>query len=288
MKQIDAATRLCAVIGNPVEHSLSPLMHNAAFEATGLNYVYVAFRVEDVAACLTGMRALPSFRGMSVTIPHKRAVMAQLDEIEPLAQHVGSVNTVTNENGRLVGSSTDGPGTLRAFQEAGVSLEGRRVLFLGAGGAVRAVAFAIAQAAPGTPMTILGRTATNVDELVRDVREKGKAKVVGGSLDADLAESMATHDIVVQGTPVGMHPHPGDTPIPHELLRPDQVIFDMVYRPYRTRLVREAEAAGCKVVLGVEMLINQAVLQFERWTGVSAPVSAMREAVVSALAREGE
>jgi len=114
-------------------------MHNAAFEAAGLNYVYVAFRVEDVAGCLAGMRALSTLRGMSVTIPHKRAVMAHLDEIEPLAEHVGSVNTVTNENGRLIGSTTDGPGTLRAFQDAGIGLQGRRVLFLGAGGAVRAV-----------------------------------------------------------------------------------------------------------------------------------------------------
>jgi shikimate dehydrogenase len=286
MTRIDSATRLCAVIGNPVEHSLSPAMHNAAFRATGLNYVYVAFRVEDVAACLTGMRALPSFRGMSVTIPHKRAVMAFLDEIEPFAEHVGSVNTVTNEDGRLIGSITDGPGTLRAFEEAGIDLKGRRVLFLGAGGAVRAVAFAVADAFPGTQMTILGRTASHVEELVNDVREKGRGEVVGGSLESDLKGAMASHDVVVQGTPVGMHPHTADSAIPKEWLRADQVIFDMVYRPHRTRLVREAEAVGCRVVFGVEMLINQAVLQFERWTGVPAPVSAMREALLEALARE--
>ncbi|MDX9972664.1 MAG: shikimate dehydrogenase [FCB group bacterium] len=285
-RRIDASTRLCAVIGNPVEHSLSPCMHNAAYEATGLNYVYVAFRVEDVAACLAGMKALAGFRGMSVTIPHKLAVMPQLDEIEPLARHVGSVNTITNENGRLIGSTTDGPGTLRAFEEAGVSLAGRRVLFLGTGGAVRAVAFAVAQAFPEVRMTILGRTGAHVAQLVDDLLQKGGANASGGDLDGDLESAMAEHDVIVQGTPVGMHPHPGDSPVPREWLRPEQVVFDMVYRPRRTRLIREAEAAGCRVVLGIEMLINQAVLQFERWTGVPAPVSAMRDAVLAELARE--
>ena len=134
---IDAHTRLCAVIGNPVGHSLSPAIHNAAFEAMGLNFVYVAFSVTDVAGCLAGMRALPGFRGMSVTIPHKRAVMRHLDSISPMAERVGAVNTIINDGGRLSGDTTDGPGTLRAFAEAGITLAGKRILFLGAGGAVR-------------------------------------------------------------------------------------------------------------------------------------------------------
>jgi shikimate dehydrogenase len=285
MREIDAHTKLCAVIGNPVEHSLSPRMHNAAFEAAGLNYVYVAFRVEDVGGCLAGMRALPSFRGMSVTIPHKLAVMEHLDEIEPLARHIGCVNTVTNENGRLVGAATDGPGTLRAFAEAGVALEGKRVLFLGSGGAVRAVAFAVAVEFPTATVTILGRTRGHVDALVNDLREKTEAGAAGGDLETDLREAMATHDVVIQGTPVGMHPHPEDTPVPKDLFRPEQVVFDMVYRPHRTRFLREAEEVGCRTIVGVEMLINQAVLQFERWTGVPAPRDAMRGAVLSELTR---
>ena len=154
---INADTRLCAVIGHPVAHSLSPVLHNAAFRAAGLNCVYLAFDVTDVAACLQGMRAMPAFRGMSVTIPHKMAVMPHLDEIDPMARVVGCVNTVTNESGRLVGSVTDGVGTLRAFEAAGVQLAGRRILFLGAGGAVRAVAYAMAlQSAPAC-ITLLGK-----------------------------------------------------------------------------------------------------------------------------------
>ena len=143
MPTIDAETQLCAVIGDPVGHSLSPAIHNAAYEALGLNFAYLAFCVKDLGAFLQGMRSIPSFRGASVTIPHKLAVMEYLDSIDPLAEKVGSVNTITNESGTLVGSTTDGPGAVRALKEAGVALEGKRVLFLGAGGAVRAVAFSV-------------------------------------------------------------------------------------------------------------------------------------------------
>jgi len=278
--KINTATQLCAVIGNPVAHSFSPALHNAAFEALKLNYIYVAFRVEDVAGALTGMRALPSFRGMSVTIPHKVAVMPYLDEIDPLAQHVGCVNTITNEQGRLLGSITDGVGTLRAFDEAGVSLEGKRVLFAGAGGAVRAVAFAMAEKARPAGITILGRTRSRVESLVRDLRETSPTPITAGDLATEVPKAMAAHEVVVQGTPLGMFGHETDeSSIPVEYLRPEQVVFDMVYRPVKTRLIEAAEMAGCKVVLGMEMLLHQAVLQFESWTGVRAPEEVMRAAL---------
>ena len=282
MRAIDTSTRLCAVIGNPVEHSLSPLIHNAAFDAAGLNYVYLAFRVDDVQGCLTGMRALPGFRGLSVTIPHKLAVLERLDEIDPMARHVGAVNTVCNESGRLIGSTTDGPGALRAFDEAGISLEGKRVLFVGAGGAVRSVAFAMAMQARCSGITILGRTRSRVEAITGDLLARTQGIVRSGNLSDDLAEAMAAHEIIVNGTPLGMYPHGGnDTPIPKELLSQDHVVFDMVYRPMKTRLIREAEAAGCRTLLGIEMLIHQAALQFETWTGIRAPVDVMRSAVFS-------
>jgi shikimate dehydrogenase len=281
---------MCAVIGNPVEHSLSPLIHNAAFEAAELNYVYVAFRVEDVPGCLAGMRAMDGFRGMSVTIPHKVAVMEYLDEMDPMALEVGAVNTIVHEKGRLVGSTTDGPGTLRAFEEAGVSLAGKQILFLGAGGAVRSVAFAMADRARPARLTILGRTLSRVGSLVDDLAARTGVKVEGGSLATDLDRAMATHDVVVQGTPVGMYPSGMDATVaPPRLFRADQVVFDMVYRPLKTRFLQDAEAAGCRTVLGVEMLIHQAALQFETWTGVAAPTDVMRAALVAKLAeRPGE
>lgn len=287
MPSIDTATQLCAVIGNPVEHSLSPLIHNAAFEATGLNYVYVAFRVVDVAGCLAGMRALPSFRGMSVTIPHKIAVMDHLDEIDPMAVKVGAVNTIVNEGGRLLGSTTDGVGTLRAFAEAGVDLAGMRALFVGSGGAVRSVAFAMVEQAGVAQVTILGRTPSRVDALVDDLAAKTGGNVRGGSLADDLAGAMAEHDVVVQGTPMGMYPERMDeTLVPRRLLRREHVVFDMVYRPHKTRLIREAEAVGCRTVLGIEMLLHQAAVQFETWTGAAAPLAAMRGPLAAELTAE--
>lgn len=280
MSTVDTATQLCAVIGNPVEHSLSPAIHNAAFESAGLNYVYVAFRVEDVHGCLMGMRALEGFRGMSVTIPHKLAVMEFLDEIDPMARRVGSVNTIVKEAGRLIGSTTDGPGTLRAFADAGVSLEGKRVLFLGAGGAVRAVAFAMVELARVDRVTILGRTTSRVENLVNDLRLHSSVEIIAGSLSNRFA-AVPEHDVIINGTPTGMYPSNQDeTLVTAEMLRSEQVVFDMVYRPLRTRLLQEAEAAGCRTIEGIEMLLNQAVLQFELWTGMPAPYEAMRRAVV--------
>lgn len=283
MKPIDTSTQLCAVIGHPVGHSLSPAIHNAAFAAAGLNYAYLAFDVDDVAGFLTGMRAMPSFRGVSVTIPHKRAVMAHLDEIDPMARDIGSINTITQTDGRLTGTSTDGPGTLRAFAEAGVSFEGKRVLFTGNGGAVRAVAFAVATQTPAAGLVVLGRDLGRVRTLTGELVHKTGADVEAGLVDHDMPRALAACDIVIQGTPIGMHPHPGESCIPRKLLRPDHVVFDMVYRPHTTRLIEDAQAAGCTVIHGVEMLINQAVLQFETWTGAPAPYAAMRRAVLDAL-----
>lgn len=281
---IDTSTQLCAVIGNPVAHSLSPAMHNAAFAAAGLNYVYLAFGVGDVGAFLTGMRAMPSFRGLSVTIPHKLAVMEHLDEIDPLARRVGSVNTVTNDGGRLIGTTTDGLGTLRAFVDAGVPLAGRRVLFLGSGGAVRSVAFAFAEQGQVAGMTILGRTPTNVASLAADLRQGTGATVSSGDLGADMERAMAEHDVIVQGTSVGMHGHDeGKSVVPAHYWRAGHAAFDMVYRPLKPKFILDAEAAGCRTILGLDMLVNQAVLQFEGWTAVSAPREIMRNALLKAL-----
>ncbi len=281
---INTQTGLCAVIGNPVGHSLSPAMHNAAFQARGLNCVYLAFEVAALEACLAGMRAMPSFRGMSVTIPHKVAAMAHLDEIDPMARKVGCINTITNEGGRLVGSTTDGLGTLRAFDEAGVPLENRRILFIGTGGAVRSVAFAMADLGAPERITIAGRTPAHVAALAGDLRENTAARIETADLRMELLDILGDHDIVIQGTPVGMYPERvGESCVPAESLRPDMVVFDMVYRPMKTKLIADAAAAGCTAILGLEMLVNQAVLQFEQWTGVTAPREVMREALENAL-----
>lgn len=281
---IDTETLLCAVIGNPVAHSLSPAIHNAAFEALGINAAYLAFHVTDVAACLTGMRALPSFRGMSVTIPHKEAVMPFLDEIDPLARRVGCVNTVTNDHGRLKGMTTDGPGTLRAFQEAGVDLRGRRLLFTGAGGAVRAVAFAMAGHSEPAAITILGRNPERMQTLAADLRDATGVPVECGALGEDAGEIVTRHDVIIQGTPIGMFGHgEKQSCIPAAALESRHVVFDMIYRPLETQLLADARRAGCTLISGTEMLVNQAAIQFETWTGSEAPRDVMRSALLTAL-----
>ena len=281
---INSDTQLCGVIGNPVGHSLSPAIHNAGYAAQELNFVYLAFEVSDVGAVLKGMRAMPNFRGLSVTIPHKTAVIPYLDEIGPHAERMGSVNTITNRNGRLIGTSTDGPGTLKAFEEADVDLSGKKILFLGAGGAVRAVAFAMSEVAWGGLITLAARNMGKAEPLAADLLKKTHARIEVGHLVEDIEDLVAKHDIIIQGTPVGMAGKAeGESVVPEGLLTSKHIVFDMVYRPLKTKLVQDAEAAGAKVILGSEMLVYQAALQYESWTGKRAPVEAMRKAFMRAL-----
>lgn len=281
---VDTETQLCAVIGNPVAHSLSPAMHNAAFQAAGLNYIYLAFAVQDLAGCMAGMRALKGFRGLSVTIPHKIQIMEYLDEIDALARKVGCVNTVVNTDGRLAGAITDGLGTLRAFDQASVSLDEKSILFVGTGGAARAVAFAMTEECRPRELRILGRTPSRMQKLVDDLAATTDIPIRGGSLEHDLEHAVPECDVIIQATPIGMHGHAeGESPVPAALLRREHIVFDMVYRPMKTQFIRDAESIGCAVILGLEMLLNQAVLQFELWTGTVAPEQVMRDALVKAL-----
>lgn len=281
---ISPATRLCAVIGNPVGHSLSPALHNAAFNALGLDFVYVAFRVEDLKNAVCGMRALHNFRGMSVTIPHKIEIIDYLDEVAEVDRFIGSVNTVINENGRLYGFGTDGPGALKAVLDAGVTLEGKSVLILGAGGASRAIAFTLARFTALDSLMILDINDSVMLTLADDLRAGTTVPIETAYLDnCSIAKRVPVADIIINCTPVGMHPNVDASLVPAELFNKDQVVFDVVYTPLETRLLREAAAQGCRVISGVEMFINQAVLQFERFTGESAPLEVMRQVVMERL-----
>ena len=273
---LDAKTKLCVIIGNPIVHSLSPAIHNAAFAALGLNFVYTAHRVEDVEAAVRGIRAL-GIRGASVTIPHKLAVIPFLDEVDPVAAGIGSVNTIVNNEGKLQGSNTDGEGAMKALNEAGVILEGKRVVMIGSGGAARAVGFTLAAKAKLRSLTILGIIEPELEKLAGDIAEKTPLKAKGKRMkDEVLAEEIEKAELVIQCTPIGMHPKVDETPIPAKLLRRDLIVMDIVYNPRETRMLREAKAAGAKVIPGLEMFLNQAVLQFEKWTGKPAPVAVMR------------
>lgn len=282
--RIDARTQVCAVIGNPVEHSLSPAIHNAAFDSLGLNFVYVAFKVEDIAAAIQGFRALGNLRGLSVTIPHKVSIMQHLDQIDEVARNVGSVNTVVQEDGVMKGSSSDGPGAIKALTEYGVEIAGRQVLVLGSGGAARAITFALAMSEQSPAISILSVIPDELERLVRDLKAKTSACVSGQHYDVEsIRESAAKANIIINCTPVGMHPKTGETLVPGELLSPEQVVFDIVYTPRETRLLKEAQSVGCKTIPGLEMFVNQAIVQFELWTGQRAPVAVMREVVEKSL-----
>lgn len=282
--QISPATQLCAVIGNPVAHSLSPALHNAAFNALGLDFVYTAFRVEQLKGAIDGMRALENFRGLSVTIPHKIEIISYLDRVSDLDRSIGSINTVINDDGRLTGVGTDGPGALKALLDAGVTLDGARVLMLGAGGAARAIAFTLAMKSAPAELILMDINAETLAGLTADLRKGASAKVTAVALDAAaLASAVGRADVIINCTPIGMHPREDSSVVPAELLQSGQAVFDIVYNPLETKLLREAKSVGCKVISGVEMFINQAVLQFELFTGQSAPEDVMRRVVMERL-----
>jgi len=275
--KINAKTKVCAVIGNPIEHSLSPAIHNAAFFAEGLNWVYVAFRVEDLKSAIAGIRSL-GIVGVSVTIPHKIEIIRYLDEIDSTAEGIGSVNTIINRDGILKGYNSDGEGALRAFESMGVNLKGKNVLILGSGGAARAIAFTLAFKKAPLQMSILGIEKDELFSLSKDIEEKTPISPKAELLTPQtLSKFIRESDILIHCTPVGMYPEIENSLVPADMLHKGLLVFDIVYNPLKTKLIKEAESLGCKTISGIEMFLNQAVIQFELWTGKSAPKHVMRK-----------
>jgi shikimate dehydrogenase len=285
MPRIDAKTTVCALFGHPVGHSLSPAIHNAAFEQLDLPFVYVAHDVSpgEVGIALQGVRAM-GYRGLSVTIPHKVEAMENVDEVDPTAQGIGCINTVVNEKGRLKGYNSDGLGALGALRDAGADPEGKRILVLGSGGAARAIAVTLACEAPPARLAILGVVPEELNRLVADAAQRGRAIVDGCQLtDESLERELAIADVVMHCSPIGMHPKEDASLVPARLLRDDLVVFDAVYNPRQTKLLRETEAAGGRAIQGLEMFLGQAYVQFELWTGQKAPREVMRKVVEANL-----
>lgn len=268
---IDGRTKVFGILGRPVEHSLSPAMHNAAFRALGINAVYVAFPVVDLKQAVAGLRGL-QIGGVSVTIPFKEEIIPLLDELDPQAASMGAVNTVVHRKGRLTGYNTDWLGAMAALQEK-AAIFGKHFLILGAGGAARAIAFGIK--AEGGRVSL-----TDIDEG-RAAALAGEFAVEGLPLDA-LSQCPAT--ILINATPVGMAPQEADIPIDPKLLSRFELVMDIVYRPLETRLLREAQAQGCLTIDGLQMLIHQGAAQFELWTAKKAPLEIMAQAAYAALA----
>ncbi len=285
-RPIGTHTQFCMVIGNPIAHSLSPAIHNAAYQALGLDFVYLASRVEDVQSALAGMRSLSNFRGMSITIPHKIDAMRYVDEIREVDRAIGSINTVVHEAGRLIGMGTDGPGALKALTDAQVRLDGKHVLVLGAGGAARMIAFTLVRDAKPERLSILDINEVLLQDLSTDLKTGTPIPIQTAALTDDtLAEAMSEADVIIHCTSVGMHPKVDVSLVPGELFRPGQVVLDIVYTPLETRLLVDAGRKGLQTISGVEMFVNQAVLQFEQFTGEEAPVEVMRRVVMEHLQR---
>lgn len=264
-----------ALIGDPVAGSPSPAMHRAAFREAGLDHRYEAVRIPDGELESAWPELRTSFLGLNVTIPHKEPIIPLLDALAADAAAVGSVNTVVLRDGRALGHSTDGEGFLRALRRAGHERP-RRAVVLGAGGAARAVAGALM--ATGTGVSVANRTLARAQDLAGDLG----AAAIPLTPEA-LAGALDEADLLVNATSLGSG-DPRATPLPDEVpLHPRLVVFDLVYRPSRTRLLRRAATEGCRTVEGIEMLIEQGARSFEIWTGRKAPVPAMRRAAARAL-----
>jgi shikimate dehydrogenase len=267
---INGQTKIFGILGRPVAHSLSPAMHNAAFRHLGVNAVYVAFPVTDLRKAVAGLKGL-GIGGVSVTIPFKEEIIPRLDELDPRAAEIGAVNTVVNRNGRLTGYNTDWLGAVTALT-AKISLKGRHVLILGAGGASRAIAFGVFH--EGSKVSLTDLDMARAAALARDL---GAEAIPLDALDrCDAA-------ILVNATPVGMTPDVDGIPINPDLLGRFEVVMDIVYQPLATRLLREAEARGRPTIDGLQMLIHQGAAQFELFTGQKAPTEVMSQAAYGAL-----
>ena len=274
---IDGNTKLLGVLGWPVEHSMSPVMHNAAIEAAGLNACYVPFpcRPEALGEVIAGLRGM-GFLGANVTIPHKQAVIEHLDGLSEESRFTGSVNTLYWEGDRLMGTTTDAPGAVLNLRQAGIELDGRKVTILGTGGAARALAFVLARGscagAAGREtfhlpeINILGRDRNKADRLARDIAEGSAAgTVVRSGVLTEFAALGTGADLITNCTSVGMAPDTRGCPIDAGLLVPSHIVYDIVYQPRETVLLREAKRQGCRTVEGIGMLVHQGAASFRSW-----------------------
>jgi shikimate dehydrogenase len=267
-----ASVKICCLIGDPVEHSLSPLIHNAAYKALGINYSYITLQVKDIERAIETIRAR-GIRGASVTTPHKVSVLKYLDRLDPPAQAIGAVNTIVNDDGVLTGYNTDGDAALKALEEVTV-LGGKRVVLIGSGGAALAIAAALKE--KNVNLIILNRTESKARQLAKKVNAEDYGSLERLSL-------VASADILINATTVGIASATEETIISREFLHDHLTVFDIVYNPRETRLLREAKERGCAVVYGYRMLLYQAAQQFELFTGHPAPLKVMESTLIKAL-----
>ena len=269
---VSGTTTVCCLIGDPVTHSLSPLIHNAGYQTLGIDFIYIPFQARDIKPAIEAIRGL-GIRGASITVPHKVTAMQYLDRVDDEAREIGAVNTVVNDSGVLTGYNSDGTGARQALEEV-TSLASKKVVLIGSGGAAQAIAMALKSS--GAKLVILNRTV----EKARPLAKMVNADDSGG---LDKLAAVASADILINATPVGMWPEVNETVILQELLHKGLIVFDIVYNPRETRLLTEATTKGCPVVYGYKMLLYQAARQFELFTGHRAPLPVMEHVLTEAL-----
>ncbi len=292
MRRITAATGALAIFGDPVCHSISPLMQGAALEALGIDMVYLAFRVEapELGHAVEAIRAL-GMRGVNVTIPHKERVMEHLDEVDETARALGAVNTVLNRGGRLLGYNTDAEGFIRSLEEeTGFLPRGRTALVIGSGGAARAVVHGLASRG-ASRVVVANRTPKRAEALCDEISaawpdvELRAVPLSGVEGRGEMERLLKETDLLVNATSLGMAGR-GELELPLGLLKKDSPVYDIVYTPLETELIRKARALGLRASGGLGMLVSQGARSFEIWTGEKAPVGVMRNAALEALGQQ--
>jgi shikimate dehydrogenase len=272
--------KLFAVLGDPIGHSMSPMMHNDLFSFYDINAHYLPFQVKSdvLRDAVKGLRAIGA-AGFNVTIPHKSTIIPFLDEVDELALSIGAVNTVVNEDGRLKGYNTDGLGFLTGLQSYIPSVTGQKVLIIGAGGAARAIYFTIAKNNP-TKVDITNRTVEKALKLVEDCPFPVLSKAI--SLE-DVRRNLGDYDLIIQTTMIGMSPEISQQPITLTNLNNLAIVCDIIYNPLETQFLQEAKRIGAKVQNGIDMFVYQGALAFERWTGIFPDVERMKKNVLEQL-----
>jgi shikimate dehydrogenase len=278
--KITAHTKLICIIGHPLEHTLSPLMHNALFQDLKLDYTYLAFDVHshNLKAAFDGIRAL-NIEGANITIPHKQMSLKYMDELDPLVREIGALNTVKNENGKLIGRNTDALGAKKALDDAKFDLRRKSVIVLGAGGASRAICYAIKEEIE--ELMIINRTYSKAKELAMELEKNSELNIKTFDLrDSSIVNLIQSADILINTTPIGMFPDVGKSPVPKQALIEHLNVFDVIYNPLETQLLKDAADKGCKTLGGIDMLINQGALAFEWWTSKKPNTKLMKKKLI--------
>ncbi|WP_338470322.1 shikimate dehydrogenase [Niallia sp. XMNu-256] len=272
--------KLYGVIGDPVAHSMSPIMHNDLFQLYSVDATYVAFHVkpENLQDAVKGFRAI-NLAGLSVTVPHKQMIMPLLDEIDPLAEAIGAVNTVVNDHGRLIGYNTDGSGYLEGLKKEVPSFMDKNMLLIGAGGAARAIYYTLAQAGV-KKVDIANRTVEKAEYLVNNCPFPKNSEVLSFK---EAEEQLAKYDVIVQTTSIGMHPDIEASPLSVEKLKSTSLVSDIIYSPLETKILREAKQKGARIQNGIPMFTYQGALQFEKWTGIFPDMDRMQSVCLKQL-----